>query len=197
MKIILATWNTTKFNWLSNGLSKTSLPIASIIKDKIEDVEENGKTCSENALIKVRAVGSVHDAIIVGEDSGLFIDHLDGFPGVKTVRWAKGSDDDRSEKILELLKNAPHDKRNAKFISVIAILLPNRTEKLFLGEMEGSISSELRGEPGRGYQRIFLQRNGKSITESGSSLIQKNDHRDQAIKSTVKFINSWQKLNEN
>ena len=189
MKIILATWNTPKFNWLSEGFSKTNLPITSLDKEKIEDVEENGKTCQENALIKVRAVGPVPNTIIIGEDSGLFIDALDGFPGVKTVRWMDGSDDDRSIKILEKMKSIPIENRTARFISAIALLLPNGQEKIFSGKLEGSISTKLVGNIGKGYQRIFLLKDGKTIAESGSSMVKKNDHRDKSMKSAIKFIN--------
>ena len=188
MKIILATWNTQKFNWLSEGFSKTNLPITSLDKEKIEDVEENGKTCQENALIKVRAVGPVPNNIIIGEDSGLFIDALDGFPGVKTVRWMDGSDDDRSIKILEKMRSIPIENRTAKFISAIALLLPNGQEKVFSGKLEGSISTKLVGNIGKGYQRIFLLKDGKTIAESGSSMIKKNDHRDKSMNGAIKFI---------
>lgn len=189
MKIILATWNTQKLNWLSEGFSKTNLPIASLDKEKIEDVEENGKTCQENALIKVRAVGPVPNTIIIGEDSGLFIDALDGFPGVKTVRWMDGSDDDRSIKILEKMKSIPIENRTARFISTIALLLPNGQEKIFSGKLEGSISTKLVGNIGKGYQRIFLLKDGKTIAESGSSMVKKNDHRDKSMNGAIKFIN--------
>jgi len=190
MKIILATWNTAKFKWLSEGFSKVNLPIASINKEKIEEVEENGKTCQENVLIKVRAVGSVPNAIVIGEDSGLFIDALNGFPGVKTVRWMDGSDDDRSIKILEKMKPIPIENRTARFLSAIALLLPDGQEKVFLGKLEGSISSKLVGNIGKGYQRIFLLKNGKTIAESGSSIVKKNDHRDKSMKSAIKFISN-------
>ena len=138
--------------------------------------------------MKVRAVGPVPNIIIIGEDSGLFIDALDGFPGVKTVRWMDGSDDDRSIKILEKMKSIPIENRTARFISAIALLLPNGQEKVFSGKLEGSISSKLVGNIGKGYQRIFLLKNGKTIAESGSSMVKKNDHRDKSMNGAIKFI---------
>ncbi|MDX1699867.1 MAG: non-canonical purine NTP pyrophosphatase [Melioribacteraceae bacterium] len=188
MKIILATWNDVKFKWLSDGFSKTNLPIVQVNSKNIEDAEETGKTCEENALIKVRAVGPVIDSIIVGEDSGLFIDALNGFPGVKTVRWMDGTDDDRSIEILKKMDSVSKEKRSARFISAIALLYPDGNEKVFVGELEGSISIELLGESGKGYQRIFVLPDGKALAESGSTLIREDDHRHKAMSNAVNFI---------
>lgn len=191
MNIILATWNRKKVHWLTNGFSKLNLPIASLDKEKIEDVEETGSTCAENALIKINAIGALDNSIIIGEDSALSIDALNGFPGVKTVRWMDGTDDDRATKILEKMCDIPQKKRSAKFLSSIAILFPDKKTEICNGEMKGNISTELIGNKGKGYQRIFLLPNGKAISESESNLIQKNDHRDQAINSAIIKINSW------
>lgn len=191
MKIILATWNKTKVHWLTNGFSILNLPIIPLDKMQIEDVEETGNTFAENALIKVNAIGVLEKTIIIGEDSGLSIDALNGFPGVKTVRWLNGTDDDRSSKILEMMKEFPVEKRIAKFISALAVLFPDGTREVFEGRMFGSISTKLCGKKGKGYQRIFLLDNGKAISESGSAIVQKNDHRDQAMKKAVIKINEW------
>jgi len=195
MKIVLATWNKTKVGWLSKGFSPLKLKIGFVDKEKVDDVEETGNTTAENALLKSRAVGVKSNSIIIGEDSALCIDALNGFPGVKTVRWMAGTDDDRSVKILEKMKDIPLNQRSAKFISTIAVLFPNGEEHIFQGVMPGKISTKLTGEPGKGYQRIFLLENSNSIAESGNTLIQPNDHRDQAIKKSINGIIIW--LREN
>ena len=188
MKIILATWNDVKFKWLSDGFSKTNLPIVQVNRENVEDAVENGNSCEQNALIKVRAVGPTKDSIIVGEDSGLFIDALDGFPGVKPVRWMEGTDDDRSVEILNKMSSVTIEKRSARFTSAIALLYPNGDEKLFVEKLEGSISTELLGESGKGYQRIFILPGGKTLAESGSTLIRVDDHRHKAINKGIQFI---------
>ncbi len=197
MEIILATWNKTKVDWLTKGFSTLGLKIHPLDKNEIDDVEESGSTAVENALIKVRAVGIKKNSIIIGEDSILSVDALDGFPGVKTVRWAEGTDDDRSLKLLDKLKNIPDRKRTAKFQSAIAVQFPDGIVETFIGEMNGKISKELRGEKGKGYQRIFILPNGKSIAQSGSSLVKSNDHRDQSIKMASHKIQEWLKKNDN
>ena len=197
MEIILATWNISKVEWLAKGLSSLGLEIRPLNQNEIEDVEENGKTSAENALIKIRAVGATKDAIIIGEDSILSINALDGFPGVKTVRWSNGTDDDRSVKLLDKLKDTPDQDRGAKFQSAIAVLFPDGTEETVIGELYGKISNKLIGEHGSGYQRIFMLPNGKSIAQSGSSLLKSGDHRDQSIKKTTIMIQKWLKQNNN
>jgi XTP/dITP diphosphohydrolase len=196
MKLVLATWNKTKVGWLTEGFSPLNLIISSVDKEKTKDVEETGITPAENALIKVRAVGCQSNCIILGEDSALSIDALNGFPGVKTARWTTGTDDDRSIKILEMMKDVSINNRSAKFLSAIAVLFPNGEEEIFLGELPGTISTKLIGAEGKGYQRIFMLENGNSIAESGDTLIQPNDHRDRAIKKANVGIINWLRKNE-
>ena len=191
MEIILATWNRTKVDWLTKGFLKLGFDIIPLDKNEIDDVEETGNTSTENALIKIRAVGVRKSSIIIGEDSILSIDALNGFPGVKTVRWAEGTDDDRSLKLLEMLNKVPEKERGAKFQSAIAILFPDGSEETFIGELHGKISKKLLGEKGNGYQRIFVLSNGKSIAQSGSMLVKSGDHRDQSMKKASLKIQEW------
>ncbi len=197
MEIILATWNITKVNWLTKGFSSLELKIRPLDKNQIDDVKEDGNTSAENALIKARAVGVKKGSIIVGEDSILAVDILDGFPGVNTMRWSDGTDDDRSLKLLDKLKDIPDKERGAKFQSAIAVLFPNGTEETFIGELEGQIAKEFLGEKGKGYQRIFVLPTGKSIAQSGSALIKPSDHRDQSMKKAVIGIQNWLRKNKN
>ncbi|MBI9072788.1 MAG: hypothetical protein JEY94_14395 [Melioribacteraceae bacterium] len=196
MKIILATWNSNKLKWLTTGFDKLGLEISSLNGFEIEDVEETGNTCTDNALIKVRAVGNQQNAFVIGEDSVLSINAINGFPGVKTVRWAPGTDDDRSRLLLEKMKYIPKEKRGAKFISAVVLLLPDGTEHSFIGEQPGSISEKMVGEDGDGYQRIFISDKLERISKSDSSILQVGDHRDIAINKCCDKINEWLKLNE-
>ncbi|MFA8342304.1 MAG: non-canonical purine NTP pyrophosphatase [Rhodothermaceae bacterium] len=191
MDIILATWNKTKLKWLTEGFLPLGMNIRPVNSDEIKDVEETGLTSVENALLKVRAIGTKPNAIIIGEDSILSVDALEGFPGVKTVRWAPGTDDDRASGLLKKLKSVPIEKRTAKFQSAIAVLYPDGKEETFVGELKGSISEQLVGEIGTGYLRIFLPPDGYMVGKSGSSKIEKGDHRDQAIKKAIMNIKLW------
>jgi XTP/dITP diphosphohydrolase len=196
MEIILATWNKTKIDWLTKGFSNIGLKIRPLYENEINDVEENGNTSAENALIKVRAVGTINDSIIIGEDSILSVEALNGFPGVKTIRWSNGTDDDRSLKLLEKLRDIPENKRGAKFQSSVAVLFPDGSEETFIGELNGKISNKLIGEEGKGYQRLFILPDGKSIAQSGSSLVKSGDHRDQSMRRASLIIQKWLREND-
>ena len=99
-----------------------------------------GSLVLKTLYLRVSVIISKNNTIIIGEDSGLFIDALDGFPGVKTVRWMEGTDDDRAKKILEIMKDIPERKRIASFRSSIAVLFPNGKSKIFEGVLTGFIS---------------------------------------------------------
>ncbi len=191
MDIILATWNKSKTNWLAEGFSEIGLRIRGIDKTEIDEAEGIGNTCSENAIIKVRAVGVRKNSIIISEDSILSIDALNRFPGAKTVRWSEGTDDDRSLKLLEKLKNVPDENRGAKFQSALAVLFPDGLEETFSGELKGIISKQMLGKRGEGYQIIFRLPHGGAITNFGSPFAQCGEHRKQAIKKASIRIKDW------
>lgn len=195
MKILLATWNTQKIKWLTAGFTDLGLEIHDLRNSNIEDVEETGTTCKENALLKVRAIGKSNNTFVIGEDSALSIGALNGFPGVKTVRWAPGTDDDRSRLLLEKMNDIHEHNRQAKFLSSVAMIFPDGNEDTFLGEQPGKISSELFGEEGDGYQRIFISDKLKSVSKSDESIVQVGDHRDIAMYKCKVKIKEW--LNNN
>jgi len=190
-KLLFATWNQEKAAWLKAGFQSLEINSSPLDKNKIPDIEETGKTCIENASLKINASGVIPNSIIIGEDSGLFIDALHGFPGVKTVRWAEGNDDDRAKLILEKMRNVPSEKRTAKFVSGISLLFPDGALKSFEGIMEGSISESMLGETGHGYGRIFMLENGKPIADSNSSIVKENDHRYKAMQLAKSEILKW------
>ena len=65
--------------------------------------------------------------IVMADDSGLEVDYLDGAPGVYSARFAgeNASDEDKNNKLLELLKDVPYEERKARFVCAIAVVLPN------------------------------------------------------------------------
>ncbi len=188
MKIILATWNPRKAAWLNKGFADLNLPVESADPKYIPPIDETGSTCEENALLKIAPFRPEEDKIILGEDSGLFIDALDGFPGVNTVRWAEGTDDDRSKKILEMMIDVHPDERSAFFKSSIAVKFPDGSTEVISGIMHGKISKSFLGDAGKGYRNIFILDNGKYIAESGSDIVQPGDHRDLAMKNASRLI---------
>lgn len=189
MEIVIATWNKTKREWMERGLQRTGLPIKAISK-QIEDIDETESTFSGNAELKVEAVRRVDSSsLIVGEDSGLSVEALNGFPGVKTARFLKGTDDDRAKKILELLQGVPISKRKAVFHSAIVVSFPDGTQVVCEGSMHGWISTN-RVE-GEGYGGIFLLSNNLVLAEQPSKEYKLFDHHRQSLFQANLAIGDW------
>ena len=160
------------------------------------DAEENGTTFEANALIKARAVAAQTDALVLADDSGLEIDYLNGEPGVYSARYM-GEDTPytiKNQKILDLLAGVPEDKRTARFVCVIAAVLPDGREFTTKGTIEGIIGYESRGEGGFGYDPIFfVPEFGCSTAELTMEQKNKISHRGKALramKEVLKEVNA-------
>lgn len=165
-KIIFATGNENKMVEIRQILSDLGMEILSQKEAGIQaDPEENGTTFEENALIKARAVRSIaagmeenKDAVILADDSGLEIDHLNKEPGIYSARYM-GTDtsyDIKNNALLEKLEGVPDEERTARFVCAIAAAFPDGTEEVVRGTMEGRIGHEIAGENGFGYDPIFF-----------------------------------------
>jgi len=129
------------------------------------DVEENKETFSENAIKKAEAISKkLNGKMCLADDSGIEIEYLNGFPGVRTKRWMKGTDRERNIATIEKLKGVPKEQRKIKFIT--AICLSNGKEKICEeGWIEGFVTEKLRGKNGFGFDEIFELENGKTLAE--------------------------------
>jgi len=160
MKIVLASRNKKKIRELETLLAQsTSMHIEVLSLDDIgysDEIEEDGTSFSENALIKASVPASL-GYIGIADDSGLTVDALGGAPGIYSARYAgeNATDAERIEKLLSEMKNVPEEERGAAFVSVIAYVTPEGEEKIFRGECRGRIDTVPRGENGFGYDPVF------------------------------------------
>lgn len=189
MEILLATWNPDKIAWMTEGFSALRLTVEAVDPSECDGCEEDGDTCAENAEKKARSVGVRRDAIVVAEDSGLFLDGLGGFPGTHTARWASGSDGDRAALLLQKLSGSPD--RRARFVSAVCLLFPDGGMRLCEGVMEGSITASFRGGPDAGYGAIFELPSGLTIAETGEEVAAQENHRQRAMRAALKEILKW------
>lgn len=157
-KIIFATGNSEKMKEINVILSGLDMEIMSMKEAGINaDIVEDGSTFEENAVIKARAVAACTDEIVLADDSGLEIDCLNKEPGVYSARYA-GEDTPYSIKnqmLLNSLKGVEREQRTARFVCVIAAVLPDGREFCTRGTIEGYIGQEAAGENGFGYDPIF------------------------------------------
>ncbi|MEO0159542.1 MAG: RdgB/HAM1 family non-canonical purine NTP pyrophosphatase [candidate division WOR-3 bacterium] len=148
------------------------------------DFQEVGNTLLENALIKARIVYNILKLPTLSDDSGLFIDALNGFPGVKSADFQK-ENPDYLEKILKMLQN--ENNRKAYFKCVLVFI--DDKEYIFEGEVEGEISYEIKGDKGFGYDPIFYYKPlNKTFGEIELSIKNQISHRAIALSKFKRFL---------
>ena len=129
------------------------------------DVEEDKETFEENAIKKVEIIAKkLEGKLCIADDSGIEIEYLGGFPGVKTKRWHNGTDRERNLAILEKMQGVLREKRKINFITAIAL---SNGEKTICkkGIISGYVAEEIRGENGVGFDEIFELKNGNTLAE--------------------------------
>mgnify|MGYP003446107587 FL=1 len=158
-KIVFATGNENKMKEIRMILADLGMPIVSMKEAGIDiDVDENGTTFEENALIKATEIAKhTKNCIVLADDSGLEIDYLNGEPGIYSARYAgvDTSYDIKNNLLLERLNGVPDEERTARFVCAVAAAFPDGTTEVVRGTIEGIIGHEIAGENGFGYDPIF------------------------------------------
>ena len=155
------------------------------------DIDENGATFEENALIKANALLKLTGCACIADDSGLEVDALIGRPGVHSARYCgvHGDDEANNQLLLKELENVPDDRRTARYACAMALGRPGHEPIVARGECEGRILREYRGEGGFGYDPLFLSADfDKTFAEA--TMDEKNavSHRARAIKNLLKLL---------
>ena len=183
MKIIAATGNAGKIKEIKKIFSDVNLEILSMGEIGIDiEIEENGTTFEENALIKARTISKMTGEIALADDSGLCVDAMGGAPGIYSARYAgaDATDAQRIEKLLDEIKG--EENRRAKFVSVIAMVFPDGKELTADGEVHGQIAQKVFGEGGFGYDPVFISDElGKTFGEATPEEKNSISHRARAL----------------
>lgn len=191
MEILLATQNEHKKEEILSILPKNLLLKTFADYNFQEDIEETGKTFQENAFIKAKSGYELASIPSFADDSGLVIEALNGDPGVYSARYAEtGSFVDNINKVLKNMKGVKN--RKAYFISVICWVNGDEI-KYFEGKINGTISTEIKGGQGFGYDPIFIPDGYlKSFAEFSANEKNKISHRALALKKLVRFLDTYQ-----
>lgn len=152
----------------------------------LADTVEDGDTLEANAIKKASEVAAATGADALADDTGLFVDALDGRPGVWTARYAgpDATDDDNRAKLLgELAPWSDPAGRAARFRTVIALVRADGSTMVAEGQVVGTIATEQRGERGFGYDPLFIPDDGDGRTFAQMSLEEKQamSHRARAL----------------
>ena len=132
------------------------------------DVEEDQNTFEGNARKKAETIAKkLEGKMCLADDSGIEIEYLDGFPGVYTKRWNKGTDRERNEAIIEKLKGVPHEKRKIKFTTAMALSDGKKTITA-VAYICGFVAEYPRGKNGFGFDEIFELEDGRTLAELSS-----------------------------
>lgn len=195
-KIIFATGNAGKMKEIRTILADLKLEgspveILSMKEAGISlDIDENGSSFIENAVIKAKAVAAADaGAVVLADDSGLEIDYLNKEPGIYSARYL-GEDTSYHEKnhnLIERLTGVPDEKRTARFVCAIACVLPDGKILTEEATIEGRIGYEEKGENGFGYDPIFMvPAYGKSTAQLSEEEKNAISHRGKALRAMKK-----------
>lgn len=186
-EIIVASSNKGKIKEIQAMLEDLNikvLPMNEVLDTPI-DIEETGTTFKENALIKAQTISDITKTIVLADDSGLEVDAMDKQPGIYSARYL-GEDtsyDIKNQHILDLLKDVQTEKRTARFICAMALVIPGQAPILIEESFEGLINDTISGENGFGYDPIFFFPPCNK-TSAQMSMEEKNQysHRAKALK---------------
>lgn len=186
MRIIFATGNEGKMKEIRMIMADLGLEILSMKEAGLyADVDENGATFEENAIIKAKGIAELCEDIVLADDSGLEVDALNKEPGVYSARYM-GEDTSyriKNANLIERLHGVPDEERTARFVCAIAAVLPDGRILETRETIEGRIGYEERGENGFGYDPIFMVPElGKSTAELSPEEKNVLSHRGKALR---------------
>lgn len=188
-KFIVATKNKGKLKEIEEILSEFPFKVLSMEDVGItKDIEEHGSTFEENAFIKAKEVFDLTGEIVMADDSGLEVDYLNGAPGIYSSRFAgeNASDLDRNNKLLSLLEGVPFEKRKARFVCTIALILADGKNYSIRENFEGYIGLKPEGINGFGYDPLFyLPQYKMTAAQLQSSKKHEISHRGKALRKMV------------
>ena len=186
IRLIAATKNKGKLDEIAQLLVQLPYDVVSMAEAGIaDDIEENGSTFEENAMIKAKSVWKATGEAVIADDSGLEVDYLNGAPGVYSARYAGegASDGDRNRKLLAALEGVPADKRTGRFVCAIAVVFPNGSSLTVRGTCEGYIAFEPAGSNGFGYDPLFyVPEVGLTIAQMEADIKNSISHRGNALR---------------
>jgi XTP/dITP diphosphohydrolase len=184
-KVWFLTSNKGKFREATIVTTKSGLTLRMLPRRKVEIQSDS---LAEIATYATKEAASRLRVPIVAEDAGLFIRALSGFPGPYSSDAYKRLG---TKGILKLMKNI--QRREAKFISVVAFCEPDGSPRYFTGTVTGHISSRHQGVHGFAFDPIFMPRKGDGRTFGQMTLEEKNDMSHRAI--AFRKFSKWASAN--
>lgn len=199
-RIIFATGNAGKMKEIRMILADLGMPVVSMKEAGVSvEIEENGTSFEENAVIKASTIMEQTGEITMADDSGLEIDALNKEPGIYSARYM-GEDTSyeiKNQNLIDRLQGVPEEKRTARFVCAVACAFPDGRVFTVTRTMEGIIAEESRGANGFGYDPIFYLPE-KGCTSAEISAEEKNElsHRGKALRAMRQQLEELLKTQE-
>ena len=192
-KLVLSTNNIHKLEEIKDILKDLPIEVLSKKDIGLEDLDiiEDGTTLEENSIKKAKALSDRTDYMVMADDSGLFVEALNGAPGVYSSRYAgeEGNDLKNNKNWIKELENIPLENRNGSFKTVIALVTEEKQVLTVRGECKGHIISSPRGENGFGYDPLFIPEGyNETFGELGEEVKNKISHRAKALEKIRKTL---------
>jgi XTP/dITP diphosphohydrolase len=179
-RLVIATGNAGKQDEYRVLLAVTGLHLMAVDPG----VAEVGETYAENAQVKAEAASVALGLTAVGDDSGVEVEVLKGFPGIHSARIGP-TQKDRTQVLLDRLQGHPRPWP-ARFVCTIALAVPGRPTEFFEGECRGEIIPEWRGVAGFGYDPVFLvPEAGRTFGEMSPDEKARYSHRARAVRAML------------
>ncbi|WP_462412419.1 XTP/dITP diphosphatase [Neobacillus sp. Marseille-QA0830] len=193
-EVIIATKNPGKAREFEEIFARRGIEVRTLLDfPEIPDVEETGKTFEENAILKAETISRALNRMVIGDDSGLMVDALEGRPGIYSARFAgePKNDQNNTNKLLTELQGVPEEKRTARFYCALATAIPGKETFTVSGTCEGRILQQPRGTNGFGYDPVFYVPD-KDVAMAELSADEKNkiSHRANALKKLDAVLDS-------
>jgi XTP/dITP diphosphohydrolase len=179
-RLVIATGNMGKLREYRELLAGVGLELIAFDSE----VDEVGETYAENARLKAEAATSRSGLAALGDDSGVEVEALGGFPGIRSARLGP-TQEERTAELLRRLEGKPRPW-NARFVCTLALAEPGQPTQFFEGECKGEIVAEWRGEAGFGYDPVFLvPGTGKTFGEMPTEEKRLYSHRARAVRALL------------
>ena len=179
-QLIVASTNKGKIKEIKAMLKDINIEVLAMneVLDQEIDIEENGKTFKENAVIKAKTIADIINKPVLADDSGLEVDALNKQPGIYSARFL-GHDTSYEIKNQYIIDAVKDKDKSARFVCAMALVIPNHEPILIEETMEGLINDKIEGENGFGYDPIFYFPPCK-MTSAMMSMEEKNQHSHRA-----------------
>ncbi len=192
LRIIVATRNPGKLEEIQSILKDLPLEFGSLEQyPTIRKPKESALTYLENASEKAKLAAEHAQLCALADDSGLEVEGLNWEPGVRSSRYAgeDAADAENIQKLLEELKDVPHEKRKAVFRCTMVFHHPDGREIFTVGECWGEIADEPKGEGGFGYDPVFyLPHLGKTFAQLTPEEKNRISHRTKALEKLKEYL---------